>query len=503
MKRIKTFLINGFIITLTTLVLRGVSVFFNAYLSNNLGAEGMGLYSLVSSVFGFGVTFASSGINLGTTRLVSEALANNRGREIRKALWRCTIYSLAFSTVAFIVLFSFSDIIGEKLLGDIRTVRSLRILSASLPFISLSSVLNGYFMAVRRAYKSASVMILEQFVNISVTVKLLSFFVTKDIEYACIAVAVGTLAAEVLSLCYNALLFAYDKKKHIASDGRVKKDLTKRLLSISLPLALSTYIRSGLVTLEHLLIPYGLRKSGAPYSQSLSSYGLIHGMVFPIIMYPSCFIYTFSGLLVPEIAGCMEKNEKKKIDDIISKVLRYSLIFSVGVSGIMICFAYEISMLFYHSPEAYPYIRLFAPLISVMYLDGAVDGLLKGLDQQLYSMKVNIADAALSVLLVYTLIPRFAVKGYIIAVFACEIFNCGLSLTRLIKISQPSYSLYKCVIKPVIAIVISTTAVTLLFDFLNITYLGRGINLLLRIIAVIAIYLILVTKGEKKEVHQI
>ena len=40
-----------------------------------------------------------------------------------------------------------------------------------------------------------------------------------------------------------------------------------------------------------------------------------------------------------------------------------------------------------------------------MYVDMVVDGCLKGLGQQVWSMGINILDAALGVVLVYTLLP--------------------------------------------------------------------------------------------------
>lgn len=500
MNTFKKFVANGFILTGTTLLLRWLGVVFNTYISNVLGSEGMGVYSLVQSVFGFAVTFACSGINLGTTRLVSEALANNRHLEVKKSLKYCIIYSILFSLVASIVMFIFSDKIGSYLLGDARTVKIIKILALSLPFISLSSVFNGYFSAVRKVYKSASVMILENLSQIFITIRLFSFFGIFGVEYACISVAIGTLAAEVISMLYNLTLLLVDIKNNKISSEEVNPYLPKKLINISLPLALSAYARSGLVTIEHLLIPFGLRKNGSSYSESMSLYGLIHGMVFPIIMFPSCIVYSFAGLLVPELAEYNEKKEFKKINKVVSVVLKYALEFSVGVAGILMCFSYELSVAFYNSAEAYQYIQLFAPLVVVMYLDASVDGLLKGLNEQLYSMKVNIADALISVVLVYTLIPIMGVKGYIIAIFVCEIFNCGMSLIRLVKICEPKVTLWSYIFKPIACIIISTSLVTYFFHLLNITNLSSTINLIIRIGCTAIVYVCLLLVKHKRTV---
>ena len=437
----KRFILNGITLSATSFLLRWSNVIFNSYISKRLGTEGMGIYSLVQTLFGFAITFACSGVNLGTTRLVSESLAKQRPKECKSAMKKCILYSLFFSTIAFLFMYIGSKFLGIKLLGDVRTVMSIKILAFSLPFISLSSGFSGYFSACRKAYRSAVVVFIEQGACIGITVKIITVVGEKSLEAACNSVAIGTVVAEVISFLCNVCLYIYDTQREKQGNNRLSKLLLKKLFNISLPLALSTYIRSGLITIEHLLIPYGLRKNGASLATSLSSYGLIQGMVFPVIMFPSSIIYSFAGLVVPELSRFNELGDRNKINQAVTKILRYSLFYSIGIAGIIMCFSYEISLVFYGKAEAYQYIKLFAPLITVMYLDGAIDSILKGLNEQIYSMKINITEALLSIILVYTLIPKFGIKGYIITIFVCEIFNCCMSMLKLIKIFPMRISL--------------------------------------------------------------
>ena len=75
--------------------------------------------------------------------------------------------------------------------------------------------------------------------------------------------------------------------------------------------------------------------------------------------------------------------------------------------------------------------RMLAPLVPVMYLDGATDAILKGLNLQVYSMGVNIVDSSLSVALVLLLVPRMGIMGYMVTVYAAETLNMSLSVGRL------------------------------------------------------------------------
>ena len=56
MKRTKKFIINGFILTITALITRSISMVFNIYVSNKIGSEAVGVFSLVMSVYMFFIT---------------------------------------------------------------------------------------------------------------------------------------------------------------------------------------------------------------------------------------------------------------------------------------------------------------------------------------------------------------------------------------------------------------------------------------------------------------
>ena len=123
MNRLRRFMLNGMLMAIVALIMRTVAVAFNVYISNKIGAVAMGLFSLISTVYGFGITFATSGINLATTRLIAQAMGDsNTDLDIRESeeksakinciLKRCVIYSLVFGSIATVVLYTFADEIG-------------------------------------------------------------------------------------------------------------------------------------------------------------------------------------------------------------------------------------------------------------------------------------------------------------------------------------------------------------------------------------------------------
>ena len=75
MKRTQLFFVNAMIMTATSMTANGAGVWFNLYVSERLGAESMGIYQLILSVYTFTVTLASAGIHLAATRIVAEEIA--------------------------------------------------------------------------------------------------------------------------------------------------------------------------------------------------------------------------------------------------------------------------------------------------------------------------------------------------------------------------------------------------------------------------------------------
>lgn len=458
--RTRRFFLNALSITSVSLLMRSVGVAFNIYVSNIAGAEAMGLYSLLGGIYGFSITIAAAGINLGTTRLVSESLGKDDTHTALSTV-KCALICCSISGgCASILLFGLSDIIGKYILSDERTIASLRVLSFTLIPVAVCSCLSGYFNAVRRVKISSASQVLIQGIKIFVTSHLLSMMLYNGTEQACLSLVLGGAFAEIVSLIISFSLYVYDRNHHFPTKDFKKTDnpglIAGKLLKITIPITVASCIRSGLTTIQHVLIPKGLKLNGASWQAALSSYGILHSMVLPVILFPSAFITSFSGLLIPEVAECKVRGDYSRLRRITYRILTLSLFFSIGVSGIMIFLSNDIGMTFYNSKEACIYIRTLAPLIPIMYIDSAVDAILKGMGHQIYSMNVNIIDALTSCIFALLLIPRLGIYGYIISIYATECMNTILSIIKMMSITKAKFKPIHQIVLPCVCIIGST-----------------------------------------------
>lgn len=503
MKKTKAFLLNTALLTATALLMRTVGLSFSVYLSAKIGTAGMGLYQLILSVYTLCVTISTSGINLASTRMVAEALGGRRADQSHAIMRRCLSYSIFFGGCTATALFLGADYVGNVWLADNRTILSLRLLSLSMPFLSMSSAMAGYFTAVRRVFKNACVQVAEQVIRIVLTVLGLTLTLRIGIDYACAAIIGGGTAAELCSFLMTYMLYRIDARRYrTGGKQRDNRGLTKKMLGISIPVAFSAYARSGLVTIEHLLIPRGLKKSGISSDTALSAYGIIQGMALPVILFPSALLTSFAGLIVPELAERKEQGKTVQIERIVGRVFQLTLMFAICVSGIFFFFAEDFGLLLYDNADTVQFIQILAPLVPVMYLDTAVDGMLKGLGEQVSSMRYNIIDASVSVLLVWFLLPRYAIAGYLVTIYVTEMLNAFLSANRLIKVTKVPIKPCSCILGPVLAIFGGCMASRLISSALPLSAFSLTLEIVLTVLFYLA-FLLLSRSLTKEDVHWI
>ncbi len=489
-----TFLKNAFLITATSLLLRTVGIFFRVYLSNKIGAEGMGLYQLIFSIYILATTFATSGISIGVTRLVAEEAGQGTRRSVRRILTRSMAVGVFFGTASMLVIILFAKPIALYGLGDLRAVPALRILSLGLPFMGISSCLRGYFIARRKVSSSTSAQLLEQAVRILVIFLIIDHFAAKGISYACAAVMIADTLAETSSCLHLVIDYFKDRKKlPTVSSGNLagKPRILRRLLSIAVPITAGRYLNTSLRTVENLLVPNCLTKFSNSRERALSEFGMLKGMAMPILFFPSSFLSALSTLLVPEISEAAVLHQKLKVEKAVNQSLRLTLLMSIPISGVFTMFAYDLGKLIYHSREVGFLIGVLAPIMPFMYLESVVDGLLKGLNQQVSSLKYSVLDSVLRIGAIVLIVPAYGIKGFLFIMILSNILTSTLNIRRLLKVTGLRIQWGNWVFKPMLAIATSMAAAYWLNKILALTSLSPLINMIIISFVMVLIYTLL------------
>ena len=439
---------NALILTAFSLLMRLSGIAFSKYISAGVGAEGMGLYQLTWSAFGLAVTAATAGISVAVTRVLTEEQGMGRRGSERPVIAMALRYALPVSLTAAACVFLGADFIAVRLLSDSRTALSLRILAPALPVMALAAVCKGHLMAVRRPVQIAVSDAIEQTVEVGGFVLLLRRFPGLETGSACALIAVGVTLSEVCSCLYLFLCYLRYREKPVSP---VNRDFLRRLAVIALPVAGSACLAAALRTVENVLIPAGLRRSGLSEAAALSEYGMVRGMALPVLFLPFAFLAAVTSLLLPEISEARAAGRADEIRGLIRRVIRACLLLSVPAGTIFAVFSGPLSDLVYHNPSVGTVILTLAPLVPLMYFDAVADGILKGLGQQNWVLCLNIADSVIRIVLVYRLIPALGFAGFMTVMYVSNILNPVLSIRRMMKLSHVKLEARNWIGKPLLA----------------------------------------------------
>ncbi len=448
------FLVNGFAMVTTSAIIRVLLLWFNVYISNRLGEGGMGIYSLLMTVFSFAQGVAVSGLSLAATRIVSEELALNCELGAKRAVRKCVFFAVVLSFALSFGVWVFAPLIEAYVLKGEASHEIVRTLALCFPPVAISSVFGGYFIAVRKAYKSSFVQVVEVIIRIVFVMLFMKFLLPKGVAYGCLALILGSVVSEGACLVINAFLYINDKKKLI--NFKSGNNLTSRVFKIAVPVVLSSALKSALSSIKQIIIPTGLVLYGFSKKRAIADFGLMNGMVIPVVMFPYAIIGAVASLTVPEIASRHIKGSRQRINEIIVLLIKNVFMFSLFICGILFCYGEDMGVALYSSIKAGRYIVLLAPLVLLMYMDTVTDSILKGIDKQVTVVKINILDTLLCIALIYLLVPKAGLTGYIAVLYISEFLNLLCSMTCLYREYKFKVDVYNIFVKPCFAMIVAT-----------------------------------------------
>ena len=417
------------LLTGVNLLLRLVFTGFQVYLSGRIGAAGIGLLQLVLSVGGLALTAGMAGIRTATMYLTAEELGKRRPENVRWVLSGCMRYSLLCSGAVAVLVCWFAPVIADRWIGESGVTGVVRMYAFFLPVNCLTGVMVGYFTGANRIGTLAAVEVAEQFCTMGLTVSLLHIFAGSDPVRACGSVVMGSgMGACFTLLC---LLYLHSQEQKIPG---VRISVRRRLFETAVPLALADDLKSGISTVENLMVPKRLalcQKIGDP----LAAFGVVCGMVFPVLMFPMAILFGLAELLIPELARCAAAGSEKRIRYLARRSLRLAMLYGCLFCGLLFLLSGDLCLWLYDNQDAGVYLRWFALLAPMLYCDAITDVMIKGLGQQTACVRYNIITTAMDVLFLYLLLPTYGMQGYFASFLVTHMLNFGLSLRRLVKLT--------------------------------------------------------------------
>ena len=251
---------NTLLLTAAALLLRLLSMLFQAYLAGRIGAEGLGGVQLVLSVSAFAATLGLAGARVAASCLCAEAYGRRDSAGLQGAAAHCLGYVLLTSMLAAAGLFFAAPWIARYALRLPEAEGSLRLLAGLVPVGCVNLVLGGYLTAAGQVLRLTAVDACERVCCLGLSLLLLRS-APEGLGVPSLALLGGDLLA---SWGAAAVLYGFYRQGwRGVSPSEAPPGLGRRVRKLAAPLALSDYLRAALRTLEQLLIPWGLAQAGA------------------------------------------------------------------------------------------------------------------------------------------------------------------------------------------------------------------------------------------------
>ena len=460
----QSYLKNAALLTGSDVVLRLAGMGLRIWLANELGGEGMGLYQLVLAVYSLFITLATAGVSVAATRLMAEELSGPASAHgaARGMLRRLLAAGLVLGLFAAALQLATADLAARLWLGDVRAVGALRVSALGMPWMAVSAVLRGFFIARRHVAPNVFSQLTEQTVRIALVALALTRTEGLAVGVRCMLVLGATAVSEAVSALCMLAFYRRDARSAFAGQKAVRPaDPARRLWEILWPVEGGRVLASALHTAENMLVPACLTVcllDAGGRSAAVAQYGSLKGMALPLLTFPFGLLGSLSVLLMPEITQAHIRGERARLGCLLDRMLRLTGCFSALAGALFWVWGEPLALLLYHSQEAGFYLRVLGPAMPLMYLESMVDGAMKGMGEQKAVFRYSLWDAVLRIAGVLLLLPRWGMKGFLWVILLSSAYTCQMNTARLLHVSGLQPRLWRWLGAPALAALVSAGA---------------------------------------------
>lgn len=356
-----------------------------------IGEYGISLFTIATPTYSLLLTISTLAIPISISKLVSE----NKGRSIR-ILTSAAFLILSINFLLILIIFLTKDFIAINLLKEPLAAPILMAFALTLPFVSISAVLKGYFAGKQNMVPHAISNILEQIVRLIIIVTILPMLMKKSVMYAVLGLILLTILSEISSI----IVFLFFLPKHINYKTNLlpSKKHTKDILNISLPTVSSRIIGNIGYFLEPIILTNLLLFSGYTNAYILREYGAYNAYSLALLTMPGFFIAAISTSLLPEISKFHGERNSSMVKRRIKQSLLFALLIGTFFSFIIFTFRDKLLFTLYNTTNGSDYIKILAPFFVLFYLEGVLTSALQALGHAKITMNITLWGVILKLL---------------------------------------------------------------------------------------------------------
>ena len=444
----KSSIIRGtFILTVAGLISRLIGFYYRIFLSNAIGSEGMGLYQLVLPIVGLAFALCVGGIETAISKFVAT------GRNSSLTLISGIFLSCSLSIFMTLIIYLNADYIATRIFLNSSCSYLIRIIAFAIPFICIENCINGYYYGLKKATVPAISQLIEQILRVGIVYLIITYFISIHRPITAIVATYGLVAGEVASCVFVCISLIFRKNFHFVLNG-ISKEI-RRIISMALPLSANRILLTLLMGGEAILIPAQLIVYGLNTSEALSVYGVLTGMAFPLILFPSTITNSVSVFLLPTVSKAQADNNTKTISYTISNSLKYSLIMGFFFTALFIVYGGRIGSLLFHNQNVGSFVTVLAWLCPFLYIATTLGSILNGLGKTTVTCIQNTVGILIRISFIIIFVPHYGIVGYMWGLLLSQVYVCFAHIIYIMRCYKISFNPFDSIVIPIVCIILS------------------------------------------------
>lgn len=332
----KNVLLQGGILAGAGIITKVIGFAYRIPMSNMMGGEGNGLYSVAFGIYGIALTISSYSLPLAVSKMVSARIAKAEYQNMRRVLVSALVYALIAGLLAMNVLY-FGAGVMEKMYHRPGIERPLKVLAPTTFIVALLGVFRGYFQGHGDMVPTSVSQILEQIVNACISVFATWQFMNMygaskhAASYAAAGGTLGTLAGAAIALLFIMYLFGATRKRYMnkvnpGEQIESSSSIYRGLFLTIIPVILSQTVYQIGYTIDDLM--FGNLMALHEYKDEVVSslQGVYNAQYNQLVNLPVAVATAMAASTLPSIVLSRMQNDIQGVNQKITQVIKVNMV---------------------------------------------------------------------------------------------------------------------------------------------------------------------------------
>lgn len=457
-------LYGTFILTAANVLVRLLGFVYRIFLSRAIGPEGLGVYQLIMPINFISFALVTSGIPVAVSRLVAQRKAVGDLRGVRRVFIISLMLSVSISLLISSIVLLNLNWISIVLLKEPRTRGALFVFFPCVIVIAIDSVLKGYFYGMKDFHHPAYAEIVEQISRMVLVYILLNYLPYSSITAQVAIASLGMVIGEMASVLYLNYHYSKMPRYTISSHNTPSAMLTfNNIINIALPITGIRLLSSMISSVNSILVPRRLMAAGMASNDAVSTFGIMSGMVMPLLFLPFAVTSALSMVMIPNLSEDMIQNKWHNIRSKISKAILITTLTAFPSAALLFSTARPLGILLYKQELVGVFLEPLACFAGLHGLQHTLAGILNGLGKQ-NRVAIHFAiGGILQIFCTWFLVsnPNLGIYGFIIGFIASTLFTFILNFITVVSTTSISIQWMDWFIKPAFSSILMASVLRL------------------------------------------